>query len=95
MVALRLEREVCSVLVWRIVPQSELDDTAVDARAQAVSTGEPVEPGDTAEELSIDSSWTLRVAIGFIKEDWAPRATLVGHLVWRKREREYDQRYGI
>lgn len=80
MVTLRLEREVRRVLVWRIVPQRKFNDTAVDARAQAVSTGESIEPGDTAEELTVDSGWTLRGTVGLIQEDWASGTTIVGHL---------------
>ena len=63
-----------------VVPEGELDCTAVDTGAEAVGTCKAVEPGDTSKELAIDGGRALRVGVGLVKEDGATRATTVGHL---------------
>ena len=75
-----LKGEVGSVLVGSVVPQSEFDSTAVHSGAQAVSTGEAIEPGDTAEELSLDGAGALEVGVTLVQENGVTRAAAVGHL---------------
>jgi hypothetical protein len=74
------EGEVGSILVGCIVPQRELDSTAVDAGTQAVRAGEPLEPGDAAEQLTLDGGRTLGIAVRLVQEDRVTRFAVVGHL---------------
>lgn len=78
--SLWLQGEVCGVLVRCVVPQGELDCTAVDTRAFAVCACKAGEPGNTTKELALDSRRALRSSIGLVKEDRAARTTVVGHL---------------
>lgn len=75
-----LESEVGGVLVGCIVPQSELNSTAVDTGAQAVGVGVALEPCNAAEKLTVDGRGTLRVAVGFVEEDGTSRGAPVSHL---------------
>ncbi len=77
---LRFESEVRGILVRRVVPKSELDGAAVDTRALAVRASKAINPGNTAEELALDSGRTLRGAVSLVQEDWVSRAAVVGHL---------------
>lgn len=63
---LRLKRKVRSVLHRSVVPQRELDRTAVHAGAQAVGTVEPVEPGDASVELALDRAGAARVGMALV-----------------------------
>jgi hypothetical protein len=76
-----LEGEVGGILVRRVVPQRELDGTAVDAGAQAVRAGEPLEPGDAAEQLALDGGRALGIAVRLVQEDRGARFAVVGHLL--------------
>ncbi len=77
---LSLEREVCGVLVRRVVPQGELDCSAVHTRVEAVGPVEASEPGDAAQQLTTDGGRALWVTVGLVKEDGAAGTTVVGHL---------------
>lgn len=77
---LGLEREVRSVLVRGVVPQGELDCSAVHARILAVGPVEASEPGNAAQELTLDGGRALRSTVGLVKEDGAAGATVVAHL---------------
>ena len=77
---LSLEREVSGVLVRGVVPQSELDCSAVHSRVKAVGTGEALEPGDTTEKLTLNGGRTLRVTVGLVEENGTTRTASVGHL---------------
>ncbi len=63
---LRLKRKVRRILHRSVVPQSKLDRTAVHARAQAVGTAEPVEPGDASVELALDRAGAARVGVALV-----------------------------
>lgn len=75
-----LKGEVGSVLVGCVVPQGELNCTTVDTRAQAVGTGESVEPGNSTKELTLDGTRAPRVGVALVQEYWVSRATAVDHL---------------
>ncbi len=64
-----LESEVGGILVRSVVPQSELDCTAVHTRAQTVGTREPVQPSNTTKELALDGAGTLRVRVALVQEN--------------------------
>lgn len=77
---LSLEREVGGVLVRGVVPQRELHGATVNTGALAVVTSEAINPGDTAQELTLDGTGALRVGMVFVQEDWVSGSTPVGHL---------------
>lgn len=68
-----------------VVPQCELDRTAVHAGAQAVGSIEPVEPGDASVELALDRAGAARVGVALVQKHGIAGAAAVGHLVAKGR----------
>ena len=60
---LGLKGEVCGVLEGSVVPQGELDCTAVHTRAQAVSTCEALDPSDATEKLALNGARSPRIGM--------------------------------
>lgn len=87
---LSLKGEIRRVLVGGVVPQGELDSTAINTRVLAVGTSEAGEPGNSSKKLTVDGSRALRGTVSLVEEDGATGATSVGHLSRQKEIDVYD-----